>query len=153
MSLIVKEEKLTDSLITELEPILVAHYQELSNNIDIPLNPDYDKYKKLYEAGCLVIVTARSGGLLVGYTCFLISPNMHYKTSLQAYQDAMFVRQDKRKTMLGAGIALLRESEKVLKARGVQLIQHHVKVYKDFSPMLERLGYSFVEKIYQKRLY
>ena len=66
MSLVIKEESLTDSLISELEPILVAHYKELSNNPDIPLNPDYGKYKALADAGCLCIITARMDSVLVG---------------------------------------------------------------------------------------
>jgi hypothetical protein len=76
----------------------------------------------------------------------------HYKTKKIAQQDVFFVRQDKRKTMIGVGAMLLSASEDVLSELDVDVVQHHVKVYKDFGPMLEKFGYTFVEKLYQKRL-
>ena len=152
MPLVIQEEKLNNEFFEESMPIMLSHWNEVTAHVDIPLEPDREKYIALDEAGCVLNVTARLDGILIGYIIFLVMPNMHYKASLQAHQDAFFVNKANRRTMLGAGLGLLKKSEELLIDRGVQLVHQHVKVYKDFSPMLLKLGYKHVENIYQKRL-
>ena len=153
MSLVIQEERLDDRFFDESMPIMLSHWNEVAVHKDIPLSPNRELYIKLDEAGCILNMTARKDGKLIGYIIFSISPNMHYQTSLQASQDAFFVDKGSRKTMAGVGISLLKESEKILASKGVQVITQHVKIYKDFSPMLLKFGYKHIENIYQKRLY
>jgi hypothetical protein len=148
----IQVEPYSAELMDEALPLLQAHWEEVAFYKDVPLDPHLENYKLLNDVGCLKIITARINKELVGYTVFLISQMAHYKTQKIAQQDVFFVRQDKRKTMMGVGITLLNESERVLSELDVDVVQHHVKVYKDFGPMLEKFGYTFVEKIYQKRL-
>jgi hypothetical protein len=148
----VQVEPYSKELMDEAQPLLQKHWEEIAFDKDIPLDPDYDHYEMLHKEGCLIIITARFAGALIGYTVFHLATLAHYKTELCAFQDVFFVNQAKRKTMLGAGAALLYKSEEVLKGLGVDSVTHHVKVYQDFGPMLERYGYTFVEKLYQKRL-
>lgn len=150
--MIIEEEEFTEELAWEAMPMTTDNYEEVRQ----PNDPDYDLniplYSHMAQLGNLLVVTARVDGELVGYTMFVVAHDPHSQDDLQANQDVLFVRQGSRKTMLGAGLGLIDKAEELLKARGVKVVYQHVKVYKDYSPMLERLGYDFVEKIYKKRL-
>lgn len=143
-------EQLTEHLIAELDELLELHYRECSAHQDIPLDPDWDRYHQMQDAGLLSVFTARdNAGELIGYAAFITSYNLHYRTSLQAVQDVVFLHPEHRNGT--AGYLLLRYADRELDAAGVDVIYHHVKVFNDFSPVLERMGYAPVEKILAKR--
>lgn len=152
MSLVIEVQPPVREWIEEVAPLFEEHYKEIAHYQDIPLDPDYEKYISFGELGNLLILTAKYNEELVGYIIYTIGYAPHYKGSLQASQDILFVKKGLRKSLLGCGLLLLRKSEEVLKEMGVQVIHQHVKVKHDFSPMLEKLGYTHVEKIYTKRI-
>jgi GNAT superfamily N-acetyltransferase len=81
---------------------------------------------------------------------FFLRPNMHYRRSLQAAQDVLYLHPDYRRGM--AGVTLIRVAETRLRAEGVQVIYHHAKRTNRVGELLERLGYEHVENVYAKRL-
>lgn len=152
MSLTIEVQEPNEEWIKEGYSLFEEHYKEIAAYQDIPLDPDYNKYLLLADAGKLLILTAKLNGELVGYVIYVIDHATHYKGSLQAMQDVLFVKKDKRKSVLGCGYFLLKKSEQVLKEMGVQVVYQHVKVAHDYSPLLDKLGYEKVETIHQKRL-
>lgn len=134
----------------EIGPLLKEHYEEISSHHDIALKPDIDKYNLLEEGGLIVCFTARKESILIGYAIYIVSKNLHYSDSMQALQDVLFIRATERKGGVGAG--LIKHADKELKKLGVQVVYQHVKVAHDFGPLLERLGYTFVERVFSKRL-
>lgn len=141
-----------ESLNTSLEeskPLLFQHWQEIAHYKDIPLNPDYDLYYKMEAASMLNIYTARDNEeSLIGYAVYIISPALHYKQSIVAKQDIIYVHPDHR----GVGLYLLRYSEEELKKIGVHIISQHVKAAHHFGPSLVRMGYELQDLMYTKRL-
>lgn len=132
------------------EPLLLRHWQEIAHYLDIPYAPRWDGYENLERAGILRIFTARLDGQLVGYCVFTVAHSMHYATSLEASEDVLFVAPEQRKGRVG--IKLIEFSDTVLKLEGVQLVRRHVKFAHDFGPLLERLRYEPIDRIYGKRL-
>lgn len=133
----------------EIAPLSEAHYKEIAHYQDIPLNPDLMKYEMLERGGVLRTFTMRTDtGELVGYAIFIVQHNLHYKDSLQAIQDVIFLRKENR----GTGGNLIKYCDNKLRVEGVQVVYQHVKFSHDFGPLLERMGYHLVEKIYGKRL-
>lgn len=134
----------------EMIPLLEKHWEEIAHYKDIKLEPDFDLYFKMEDMGILRVFTAREDdGDLIGYCVFFVKHNMHYKSSLNALQDVLFIRPDKRGMFAPKFILWC---DRQLKADGVQLVCQHLKAAHDFSPLLERLGYEFMDKIYVKRL-
>lgn len=133
----------------ELEPLLEAHWREVAHYQDIGLEPDKDAYAEHEQAGALRCFTARDAGRLVGYAFFFVRPNMHYRGSLQAWQDVLFLHPDYRGR---AGVTLIRVAETRLRAEGVQVVYHHAKRTNRVGELLGRLGYELVDEIYAKRL-
>ena len=95
-----------ESLVTTKEdarPLLEKHWEEIALNKDtIKLNPDWDAYADLEDAGILKIFTARSDGNLIGYFVVFVRSHIHYKDNLFAYNDILYLDKDYRKGFTGA---------------------------------------------------
>jgi len=137
-----------ESIFDEIRPLIIEHYEEIAHYQDIPLDPDWDAYAAASRAGNIRVFTARAGGRLIGYAVFFVRMNLHYKSSLQAVQDILFVHPDHR----GQGLRLIRYADRYLKAEGVQVVYQHIKAAHNFGPALERMGYELMDLIYSKRL-
>jgi len=172
-------EPLTPELWHEAMPLLVAHKQEIAHYADIRLEPDVQLYAANEQAGILRCYTARTdteirhgfsfparyqplnegapvvrdkvtrAGALVGYALFFVRSNPHYKSSVQAVQDVIYVDPSMRG---GTGYRFIAWCDAQLAAEGVQAVYHHVKAAHDFGRLLERQGYELVDLIYAKRL-
>lgn len=143
-----KSEKIVDVL-EESKTLLQKHWEEIAHYKDIPLEPDYEQYLKLESIGATRSFTARTeDGILIGYAVFFIKHNIHYKSSLQALQDIIFVDKKYR----GLGFMFIKFTDEQLKLEGIQVVYQHVKAKYNFGPLLDRLGYELVDLIYAKRL-
>ncbi len=136
-------------LFNEMMPLLTLHWKEIAHFQDIPLEPDFETYAKLDEMGMLRTFTARDPeGKLVGYAVFFVKANLHYKSSIQAVQDVIFIDP----TVRGFGANFILWCDEQLREEKIDAVYHHIKAAHNFGPMLERLGYSLVDLIYTKRL-
>lgn len=143
-------ESLAQVRASGIEPLLEAHYLEIAHYLDIPLNIDWDKYERLEAVGCLRAFIARVNGKMVGYMAMMVDTNGHYKGSLQALQDVLFIDPRWR----GGWIAyrLLHFAHLSLLAEGVQVVYQHIKAKHDHSRLLLKMGYELVDLILAKRL-
>ncbi len=133
----------------EVMPLLEKHYHEIAHYKDIELEPDVEQYLRLEEMGALRCFIARDEmDVIAGYAVFFIRHNLHYKSSLQALQDLIFIDPERR----GFGANFIIWCDEQLKAEGVQVVYHHVKAEHNFGGMLERLGYKLVDLIYTRKL-
>lgn len=139
-----------EDVLDEIKPLLHAHWEEIARYPDIPLEPDWEQYKKAEAAQQLRIFTVRVTGRLVGYGVYFVTPGLHYKSSRQATQDILFLAKDYRRG--GVGRDLIRFADSILAAQGVEVVYHHVKARHNFGPLLEREGYELVDLIFGKRL-
>lgn len=131
--------------------MLRRHWAELSSHKDIPLAIDEATYRAVEMQGALRIYTARLDGELVGYAAFFLQWHAHYAESKQAMQDVLYVAPEHRGRLIG--LRLIRHSERALRAEGVQVVRHHVKVaHAQLGDILEALGYSAEEITFSKRL-
>jgi len=133
----------------EAKALVEQHYHEIAHYPDIPLDPDWDTYLKAEHAGAVRAYFVRDDGTLRGYAIFFVRPNMHYKTSLQANQDILYIDRSLRGT---TPLRFIKWCDAQLKAEGCQVVYHHVKVAHDFGPILKRMGYEAIDTIWGKRL-
>jgi GNAT superfamily N-acetyltransferase len=150
MNQIVYEDVNGLDFLNELEQVFPEHYEELCVTKEFPLEPDYEAYRRIGQAGMLRTVTCRADGVLIGYIVFIVSPHLHYKSCATAIEDIYFVKKEYRKGRVG--IRLFQYAEKVLKDRGVKRIVMHTKVHLDNSKLFEYLGYKWTDKVFSKML-
>lgn len=132
-------------------PLFQLHWGEVGHYRDIPLDVDVEMYCKIEDADCLRIYSAREDdGTVIGYAFYLLKHNIHYKTSLQANQDIIFIHPEKR----GFGKSFIDWCDGELRKQGVQVVYQHVKNKKElnFGPLLEKLNYELVDLVYARRL-
>jgi hypothetical protein len=136
----------------ELVPLMEKHYAEIAHYQDIPLDVDRAAYEFAEDAGNLRVFTVRDEdeGAVIGYAVYFVRHNIHYRGSLQAMQDVLFLDPAFRHGLVGA--KLIAFADAALQAEGVQVVYHHVKIEHNFGPLLERLGYQLIDLIYGKRL-
>jgi len=135
----------------ELAPLLEAHYREIAIWHDIALDPDREIYERIEALGQLRVYTVRADRRLIGYAVFFVRPNLHYRQSVWAQQDVVFVAPEHRHR--GVGQLLLAFAEGELRVEGVQVVVHHVKLaHPQLGAVLQQLGYEPAETIYAKRL-
>lgn len=139
-------ENLTQVL-PELIPLFPLHWDELALNKDkVPLDPQYDIYRKRDALGEVLFVTLREAGVLMGYFVGFVAPGLHYRTCLTLTLDIFYVHPDHRTGR--AGYRLFKAVEKEAKRRGVQRMFAGSKTHKDASRLFEALGYMEVERYY-----
>jgi GNAT superfamily N-acetyltransferase len=139
--LVIEREYCSDALFDEVKPLLYEQWREIANYQDeIPLDVDYDFYRRMESQKKLVWLNARLDGELVGYSVFILIRHPHYQSTVFAMNDVIFVREAHRKSWIGLG--LIRQSERTLKALGARKISWHVKTTNDLSRILTLMGYA-----------
>ncbi len=152
-----QKERLSD-VRDEVYPLLLQHWEEIAlNKDDVPLDPDWEMYKCIEEAGILSVTTARKDGRIIGYFAYMIVPNLHYKSLRVAEGDIFYVDKEYRRKLRFA-IRLLAESEKNLIAAGVNKIVNKTKEHfknargVDAGALFRYAGYDKIENLYAKRV-
>ena len=136
--------------LTELKEIIKDHYEELSVTKTFPLDPDWEAYKQLLDIGRLKFITCKDDGKLVGYIIFFISPHLHYKSCLTAFEDIYFLKKEYRKGR--TGIRMFQFAEKVMKELKVDRLIYATKVHADNSSLFEYFGFKLMDKVFTKML-
>lgn len=143
-------ESLAQVRASGIEPLLEAHYREIAHYQDIPLEVDWARYEHAEALGSLRAYIARIDGQLVGYMSLVVNFNGHYRSSLQAVQDVLFIEPRWRGGWLA--YRLLHFAHLSLLAEGVQVIYQHLKAKHDHSRLFVKIGYELVDLILAKRL-
>ncbi len=142
-----KIERIQD-IYDEMLPILKAHYLEIAHYKDIRFEPNVAEYYKMEDNGICKTYTARENNELIGYAVFFVRNNLHYKSSLQAYQDIIYISKEKR----GFGRYFIKWCDDRLRELGVDVVYHHIKFAHDWSKLLEVMGYEKQDILMSKRL-
>ena len=143
------QEKIED-VIDEAKPLLLKHWEEIATFKDISLDPDYELYFKMERMGLVKGFSARDeNGKMAGYSVYFIKTNPHYKNTLFAVSDVLFIQKENRGR---TGYFLIKYCEEELKKMGVDIITYHIKATHNWGRMIERMGYGLQDLIYLKRM-
>jgi GNAT superfamily N-acetyltransferase len=148
--MIIYEDVNLIDIFDEIKLIIGMHYDELCVTKEFPLDPDWDHYEKLTNAGLIRTITVRNEKELIGYMVFFVRPHNHYKTCKTAFEDLYFVKPEYRKGRVG--IKMFQYAEEALKRIGVNRIVVHTKIHSDNSRLLEYLDYHQTDKLFTKIL-
>lgn len=137
-----------------IDPLLESHYDELCTDKAMVLNPDWERYAAMLAAGNLVMVAAfdddRPGfGNCVGYTFCFLSPHIHYKDTLVAWNDVLFLHKDYRTG--SAGSRLMKATALACAQRGVKKLLWHAKPGTALDTIMAKRRPLF-EKVYAQDL-
>jgi hypothetical protein len=134
----------------EVYPLLEKHWEYIAHYKDIELNPDWEVYFGAEAKGMLRCYSVRHDQAMVGYAVFFVKANAHYRQSLQALQDILWIDPAHRSPTLG--VRFINWCDEQLRQDGVQVVYHHVKLSHNFGPVLKYLGYEPIEEVWGRRL-
>lgn len=145
------DRELLCEVVQEVQPLLDAHYAELTLNKDVvKLDPQWQEYALLEQMGRFVVFTARDDGVLVGYSAFFVNRHIHYAGLTVAINDVLFLAQSRRRGT--TALRFLDFCEEALRAEGVRKLTYHIKFSLDWRPILHRKGYVDEEVMVGKLL-
>ena len=149
--LIVQRERYSEALCAELLPLLEDNWVRTESYIgELKIDPDFGKYQKLDAMDLVTCVTARFGGVLVGYSIFFTNFSLHHKTVKTGHGDMIYVKNEPG---LGRAVFLLiNESERILKEKGVIYMGWFVHKGSRIQRILESRGYVPDELVMEKKL-
>ena len=131
--------------------LIEANREELTTNKDLlVLNPNVDTYCLLEDKGALLSLGAFDGDEIVGYSVNIMAHNLHYSDLMMCQSDVLYVREDKRQGP--AGLKLMRETERLAKERGAQMMLWHAKPDTNLDQILPRMGYRVQDVVYTRVL-
>lgn len=138
-----------EQCIEDIKPLLKAHYREICSHPELlVLDPDYDRYRQIEDAGMLRIFTARMGAELIGYFISVVMPHIHYRQTVYAHNDILYLDPAHRGGR--TGYKLFVEAIRDLKRGGADVVVIHMKTAHPFRPLLSRLGFSLTEENWEK---
>lgn len=108
-------------VVADIKPLLKRHWEELGRDRDaVPLDFWWEHAAALDTSGILRIMTARLDGELVGYFFTMVSPHLHYKTTLHAVVDMYWLAPEHRCGW--TGIKMIRAWEGEMRKLGVKRV-------------------------------
>ena len=136
-------EKLADTL-EEMKPYFPVHWEEFGLYKDRqPLDPQYDQYLLREQQGQVALATLREDGKLIGYFPVFINPGLHYKTTLTATMDIVYLPEQYRGNKYGYMLFDCMRTE--LKRRGVKMWWVGSKNHKPIQHFFEQFGFELAE--------
>jgi GNAT superfamily N-acetyltransferase len=140
-----------DEMLQNGQELFAQHWDEIARNKDVMvLKPDEAAYRRMEEAGSLLILAAVKAGRIVGYSVNFIVRHPHYADLMVCQNDLLFIDQAHREG--GAGIRLMRRTEQEGKKRGCRLMLWHAKESTPLAAMLPRMGYGVQDVVFSKQL-
>ena len=150
-SLKIEIGRVDEALLDSLSDMFVEHWDEVAKNKHLMvLKPDVNKYLTLQNSGNLLTLIAYCGDKIVGYSCNIKSPHLHYADLMCMYNDVLFIDKAYRATPLG--IRLIKRTEEEAKNMGAQLMLWHAKQGSALDKILPRMKCKVQEIMYSKEL-
>lgn len=135
-------------VIPELGPLIKKNWREISSFPDFEVDPNFDGYRAAEDSGILRVFTDRTErGVLVGYSIVYIYPHMHFKNSVQAIQDVLFILPEHR----GHGAWFVKWCDACLFHEGAEVIYRTANVRHNCGSLFRRMGYDLIDQVYAKR--
>lgn len=139
----------TDEGYRLIAPLLQRHYEEIGKFKDIwEVDPELEAYQVMEAKGRLLALVAFLDNEVVGYSITFLAFNLHYKGTMIAQNDLLYVVPERRGSSLG--LRLMRETITHAKQRGAKLMQWHSKLDTSLNTLLPKLGYEVLDVIWAK---
>lgn len=136
------KEELWDEFIEGVKEHLEEHFKEVGAfNKSLPLDPDYELYELGAKGGNYILFTIRDEDTLLGYSTWWIGPHSYHSGHDVAVSDLIWLHPEYRGGEVITSFIQWCEEE-LYASHGADMICINVHLERDFSGILEQLGYK-----------
>lgn len=140
-----------DEMHARANELLREHWIEIARNKQVMvLKPDWTGYREMERQGKMLCLAAWDGDDMVGYSANFVVHHLHYADLVMCTNDVLFVTKSHR--VGRTGIKLMRETERLAKETGAQLMLWHAKENTDLAAICPRMGYGVQDIIFSKEI-
>jgi ribosomal protein S18 acetylase RimI-like enzyme len=148
MTLTIRAEPFPD--VAELTALVGLHYDEVAEYKDVlKLNPDYEYFRKLFDAGRLLCTVVRDDGKMIGYVGTHLTAHPNYRTQAASI-DTYFLLPSYRGQ--GIGSAMLAQAMGQAKEAGARFIMSRQKVKSPHIALFNSLGFKPYDLVVAREL-
>lgn len=141
-----------DNVITELKPMLEEHQVEVGAYPEIlELDPNWEFYEDAVAQSKIVIFTVRDDNILIGYNIFRIAPHMHYRNSIWACMDVLYLEPEYRHSELTIDFCNYCEVY-LAEMLDVEVMTYNMPVSAPFKGLMNALFMDEAEHCYTKHI-
>lgn len=151
-------EPLQQLLDEGIEDLMAQHWEEVAVDKDeIPFAPDWERAFLLERTGILWSAALRKDGRLIGYNAFHVLPHIHYRHSIHAVNDVIYLDPSERGA---AGVRLIKGTEALLRELGAVKVMYRAKLHvklgrkkdRTLGDLLALMRYRHDEDVFSKLL-
>lgn len=124
--------------LTEVRALIEKHWDEMQGVKTYPLQPDWLRYKALFDVGRFRVATVRRDGVMMGYLMVLVVNSIKTQREV-AVSDGFWVKPCWMRGIMIRGMA--RKMVEHLRSIGVTVFDMESIPGKDIGPLLEGLGF------------
>lgn len=125
------------------------HHEEVESYVEeLPLDLDLDLYNLLEENYSLLCYTAREGEELIGYLCYVVNPQLHFKGCYSAQCDNFYIDPEYRGRKVSYDLMCFAEDD--LCTLDIQTVMMNMKTKAMFEGLMQALNYDRSEVVYTK---
>ena len=139
-----QEEHYSNFFTHEFMELYKVHWEEIGSfdKQKIKLSPDWDKYRIMGKQNNLITFTIRNDRVLTGYNIFIITNHHHYKNTIIAENDILYLKPEYRKGF--TGYKFVKYCVEELKNK-VDVILLSMKASYTFENIAKRLGFTLMD--------
>jgi len=139
-----QEEHYTQFFTKEFMELYKIHWREIGSfdKQKIKLSPDWEVYRAIGKQNKLITFTIRDENTLIGYNVFMITNHHHYKSTIIAENDILYLHPEYRKGF--TGYKFMKYCIEDLKNK-VDIIILSVKASHSFEAITKRLGFTLMD--------
>jgi hypothetical protein len=139
-----------DQFFPDAFPLMQAHAVELEESLGVALELNVGLYKKLFDQGSLLLLTARSDGVMVGYQVIQIAHHIRAKGKKVAEEEALYLVPEFRRGF--NGVNLLKLGIEAAKAVGAEIFYASSQECHPIGSLLRKVGFTKQAEIYRLAL-
>jgi hypothetical protein len=129
-----------------IAPMLPAHFEEVCWSRErFTLNPRLEVYEALEKADALHTWLLMVDGICVGYSLWFVQPNLHYRDTLWAANDLIYIQPEHRHEHTRWFVEATHDA---LRSLGVDGATYHMKTFKPFASLMHKVGAEHFENLY-----
>lgn len=124
--------------------LIEKNYDEIALHQDkVKLDVDWDRYEYFNARGELDAITVRDRGVMIGYNVFIYTRPIHYKSTLVANSDVIYLAPEYRNAKIGSD--LIDFGEDVWMKKADMCVMHTKPEHPALRRLLELKGYILGE--------